>query len=141
MRAITLWQPYASAIALGLKTIETRGWSTDYRGPLAIHAARRFGGAEKRFARVERALGRLPARLPLGAIIAVVNLVDVRSTDELALTTGTIERLYGNYEPGRFGWMLEGVRPLPEPIPFIGRQRFFSVPDELIERALAGVAP
>ena len=131
-----MWQPYASAVALLLKGIETRGWSTDYRGPLAIHAARRFGGAEKRFAQVERALGRLPARLPLGAVVCVVDLVDVRPTHELVLTISAIEKMYGNYEPGRFGWMFENVRVLQEPVPFIGRQRFFNVPDQIIEAAL-----
>lgn len=40
MKAITLHQPWASLIALGVKTIETRAWSTNYRGPLAIHAAK-----------------------------------------------------------------------------------------------------
>lgn len=39
MKALTLWQPWASLIALGVKSIETRAWSTSYRGPLAIHAA------------------------------------------------------------------------------------------------------
>ncbi len=38
MKALTLWQPWASLVALGVKTIETRSWSTKYRGPLAIHA-------------------------------------------------------------------------------------------------------
>lgn len=41
VRALTLWQPWASLVAVGAKTIETRGWSTDYRGPLLIHAAKR----------------------------------------------------------------------------------------------------
>lgn len=41
MKALTLWQPWASLIAVGAKTIETRGWATNYRGPLAIHAAKR----------------------------------------------------------------------------------------------------
>ena len=41
MKVLTLHQPYASLIASGLKTIETRGWNTKYRGPLAIHAAAR----------------------------------------------------------------------------------------------------
>lgn len=40
MKAITLYQPYASLIACGVKTIETRSWSTPYRGLLAIHAAK-----------------------------------------------------------------------------------------------------
>ena len=38
MKALTLYQPWASLVALGVKTIETRSWSTPYRGPLAIHA-------------------------------------------------------------------------------------------------------
>lgn len=41
MKTITLHQPWASLVALGVKTIETRSWSTTYRGPLAIHAAQR----------------------------------------------------------------------------------------------------
>jgi len=41
MKALTLWQPWASLIAVGAKRIETRSWSTKYRGPLAIHAAAR----------------------------------------------------------------------------------------------------
>ena len=38
MKAITLYQPHASLVALRAKKIETRGWKTSYRGPLAIHA-------------------------------------------------------------------------------------------------------
>lgn len=38
---LSLWQPWATLVALGVKTIETRSWSTHYRGPLAIHAAAR----------------------------------------------------------------------------------------------------
>jgi activating signal cointegrator 1 len=41
MKALTLWQPWASLVAFGVKTIETRSWSTKYRGPLAIHAAKK----------------------------------------------------------------------------------------------------
>ena len=38
MKAITLYQPYASLIAVGVKRFETRSWATNYRGPIAIHA-------------------------------------------------------------------------------------------------------
>lgn len=41
MKALTLHEPWATLVALGVKTIETRSWSTAYRGPLAIHAALR----------------------------------------------------------------------------------------------------
>ena len=40
MKALTLWQPWATLIAIEAKTIETRSWYTNYRGPLAIHAAK-----------------------------------------------------------------------------------------------------
>ena len=39
MKVITLWQPWASLVALGLKENETRGWGQNYKGPLAIQAA------------------------------------------------------------------------------------------------------
>jgi len=41
VKALSLWQPWASLVALSVKTIETRHWETKYRGPLAIHAAKR----------------------------------------------------------------------------------------------------
>lgn len=39
MRALSLSQPWASAVAFDLKSIETRSWRTSYTGPLAIHAS------------------------------------------------------------------------------------------------------
>lgn len=135
MKAISLWQPWASAIPLGLKSIETRHWETRYRGEIAIHAAKRFGGAERAFALSEVALGRLPSRLPLGAVVAVVHLSNIRPSEELKLEVSAIERLYGNYGPGRFGWVLEDVRALATPIPCLGRQGIFNLPPE-VEQAV-----
>src|SRR5437868_804524 len=42
VKALSLWQRWASAMALGWKRIETRHWSLSYRGLLAIHAAKRW---------------------------------------------------------------------------------------------------
>lgn len=39
MKALTLWQPWASLLAIGAKKYETRSWKTEYRGPIAIHAS------------------------------------------------------------------------------------------------------
>ena len=41
MKAITIWQPWASLLACGGKRFETRSWATSYRGPIAIHAAKK----------------------------------------------------------------------------------------------------
>jgi len=40
-KVITIRQPYATLIVLGLKEFETRKWRTHYRGPLVIHASKR----------------------------------------------------------------------------------------------------
>lgn len=40
MKILSLWQPWASLVAIGAKKYETRSWATDYRGPIAIHAAK-----------------------------------------------------------------------------------------------------
>ena len=40
MKALTIRQPHATLIALGVKHIETRSSPTTYRGPLAIHAGK-----------------------------------------------------------------------------------------------------
>lgn len=118
MKALTLTQPWASAIALGHKHIETRSWGTRYRGPIAIHAAKGFPDYARRFAETERALGRCPARIPLGAIVATAVLVDVLGTqDALARGfVGALERYYGDYSTGRYAWCLEGVRSIENPI-------------------------
>lgn len=171
MRAISLWQPWASAIAIGSKLIETRHWATDYRGPIAIHAARRkvlaefagLGEDECWIAAMHPLLdesreldanGSLPLEwhnwLPFGCVVAVAELVDCIPTnaariykqireprthkDAPALAYWT-EWDMGNFEPGRFAWLLSSVRALPSPVPFVGKQGFFSVPDELLQVA------
>lgn len=41
LKAVSLWQPWATLIRAGAKTIETRSWATKHRGRIAIHAAKR----------------------------------------------------------------------------------------------------
>ena len=163
MRAISLWQPWATAIAVGAKRIETRGWSTDYRGPLAIHAARRcivdemlYYGATWQWCYALAPIGKrmgdgnyLDKILPFGAIVATCLLDDCRPTDSFTQAEldaprrhpgGSehefwTERMMGNFDLGRFGWALTEIRALPRPIPFKGRQGFFSVRDELLRVA------
>lgn len=132
MKAITLWQPWATLIVLGLKQYETRSWSTSYRGDLVIHAASRVPRPEEISTWIAGTLGRfnyLPlSRLPLGVGLCVVRLVDVVPTKtvlELAKTDKRIavdEIEFGDYSSGRFAWKLADVRPFPEPIKARGYQ-------------------
>lgn len=136
MKALTLTQPWASLVAIGAKRIETRGWRTAHRGPLAIHAAKGFPKwaketcAEPAFA---AELGR--DRLPVGAVIATCRLISCMPTRELQenrliqvdpearcddFLLGEEERAFGDYSPGRWAWLLADIEALPEPVPAKG---------------------
>lgn len=39
MMALSVRQPWASLIVAGIKRVENRTWTTDYRGPLLVHAS------------------------------------------------------------------------------------------------------
>lgn len=62
MKAISLKQPWASWIAEGMKTIETRTWPTHYRGELLIVSSQKP----------------VIRDLPVGQALCVVNLADCR---------------------------------------------------------------
>ena len=152
MKALTLTQPWATLIACGAKRIETRSWSTDFRGRIAIHAAKGLGPVGGKSGLVEqcnmpafaRALGenRLYDNhenpVPLGVILATANLVNVRRIDQklraevLAQTVTPNEIEFGDYTSGRFAWFLENVTALPEPIYCNGALGLWDVPPEII---------
>lgn len=174
MKAISLWQPWASAIAFGSKRVETRSWTTRYRGPLAIHAGKRFQNNEmgpifedelfwgalypiaNELSTPDNLadLKKWKASLPFGAVVAIAQLKLIHRTEDL-VRNGDIfrstlppfrnreiraeaawcEHDLGNYEPGRFGWVLGDVQCLAEPIPFAGEQGLFEVPDSLLRGA------
>lgn len=131
MKAITLYQPYASAIAHGLKHFETRSWQTSYRGPLAIHAAKIQPGWCRSFESVEAARGRLSVKMIHGAVVCIADLVDVQPTTEVSRIVSDTERLYGDFAPGRWAWKLHHVRVLVEPVFVRGKQGLWSWPVDL----------
>ena len=128
MRAISLWQPWASAIVCGKKTVETRGWSTKYRGIVAIHAAQRWTKEQR--AMCSRYLTVLFHEIPLGELVATAEIVCCVPTEQF--TPHQLESVWGDYGAGRFAWVLDNIQPLEKPIPCKGRQGFFNVPDDLI---------
>lgn len=113
MKALTLTQPWATLVALGEKKIETRSWRTSYRGPLAIHAAMGFPGWAKSqcfmppFSYVLSRHDLSPDALPLGRVLCTLSLEDCVETRALDLDQiGESEQAFGNFDWGRFAWML-----------------------------------
>ena len=105
MKALSLHQPWASQIAAGSKTIETRTWSTSYRGDLLIVST----------------LSPKVMGLPLGKALCIVNLVDCHP-----MTRDDEQAARCRWFNGAFAWVLDDLRPI---VPFRvkGQLGFFDV--------------
>jgi hypothetical protein len=132
VKALTVRQPWAWAIAAGHKDVENRTWQTSYRGLLAIHAGRTWAPAEEK--RACRELLEDPGvvepgcyvpdrhLLAEGAIVAVVNLVGICSLGDSARC-----RCSGWGAIGQHHWRLRNVEALAEPIPWRGAQGLWEI--------------
>jgi activating signal cointegrator 1 len=121
MKAISLWQPWATAMAMGLKTIETRSWFTRYRGDLLICSTRREPAAWER-----ELLSRWEVKeLPLGVALCVVNLYDCVPVH--AVQPASTEKMFGDYTDGRHAWLTNHLHRIKKPFPVQGRQGLFEV--------------
>ena len=142
MKALTLTQPWATLVAIGAKQIETRSWSTTYRGPLAIHSAKGFPKWARdftmepvcyeavRYCDSRRSSDQRPVDLlaayPLGYILATCRLVNVLPTEVVDNENNVWgvslpplsaqEKAFGDYSPGRYAWILEEVKELENPV-------------------------
>lgn len=113
--------------------METRSWKTGYRGPLAIHAGKFrpdmfFMGMDGKkmdiFAEAGLHGDNDILNLPYGAVVGKVTLVNCLPLEELegyALDTPR-ERAFGNWSPGRYGWILSNPLLFEKPIPARGKQ-------------------
>jgi hypothetical protein len=103
MMALSIKQPWANLIASGKKTIETRLWETDYRGPLLIVSSK------------------APPIAPAGCALAIADLIDCRPMTKRDETAAQCE-IY----PNAFAWVLTNIRPI-SPFPVKGRLGLYEV--------------
>jgi hypothetical protein len=124
--ALSLLQPWASLVIIGLKKIETRSWRTAYRGPLFIHAS--LGKKGKVLATEPPFAKHIPDfdKLPFGAIIGQVELEDILPVQQLFYSDAKLaaltleEKAFGDYTKGRYAWMLSEPVQFEVPIPVKG---------------------
>ena len=148
MKALTMTQPWAMLVALGENSIETRSWSTSYRGTLAIHTARAFPKEARALCDEEPYRSVLarggyssPDDLPRGSVIALAHLDEVMAFTRSSLRetrARAAQRLlpeheadFGDFSPGRFGFVLSHARRLRTPIPARGMLGVWQVPPSL----------
>jgi hypothetical protein len=149
MKALSIQQPYASLIANGAKTIETRSWKAPARiigQRIAIHASKGQPRVAKWFCYTDEVVSALwpdilaleslaqhaatiahIQQLPLGVVIATARLEECWSTNQTDMVArlADTERAFGNYAPDRWMWLLDDVRVLPEQIPARGSLGFW----------------
>lgn len=156
--AITIWQPWASLIAAGLKPYEFRGWPAPERligGRIAIHAGARaikprevaaliialrnpVEGPRTGLRPIEEALAFLervhtsPAILPLSSVLATATLGRPIRADRLARELG-VDLGNDSDRPGTFSiaWPLTDVRRLEPFVSARGRQGIWGWEGEL----------
>ena len=142
-KVISILQPWASLVVLGHKKIETRSWNTKYRGELLIHASARKIKVDECTYNLWGHLSKVMSsdeylKLPYGAVIGKVNLVDVIES-ELVMDDRSegyyIERncrsyewvfteqelAFGDYSPNRYCWLLSDPVLFDKPIPAKGQ--------------------
>jgi hypothetical protein len=149
-KAISIWQPWATAIALGLKRNETRSWSTPYRGPILVCASKRWNpeleerqewlaeNLREMFGPHTDLVLEFNAVPVLGAIVAIADLVECSPTIDAVKFSGSldqrIELMLGDFTVGRFAWQIENVRRLPQPVPCRGQQGLFDPPPDVVDQ-------
>lgn len=119
--ALTLQQPWATAVRDLGKRVENRSWPAPERvmgQVIAIHAGRAFReeAADWIAARTGRMLTR--NNVPLGAVVALARVVDV------------VQERDDFWFFGPLGWVLDNVVPL-EPVPCRGMQKLWRLPAEV----------
>jgi len=158
MLALSVKQPWALMLAVGLKRVETRTWRpSPERVPegteFLLHASVTLDkGAMKYLAErgclAHPLLGGLPKshgvdmynvlRKPVtGAIIARVKLVEVhRYWGEKSFAKHESLHLcpLDRYAPTKYGFEIKPIEVFSEPIPCRGYQGFFPVPEDVLAR-------
>lgn len=103
MKALSIKQPWANLIAEGQKTIETRTWSTPYRGDLLIVSSKS------------------PKIEPAGFALAIARLIQCRPMIHFDQVEACCD-----WYPGAFAWVLADIRKI-ELFPVRGQLGLFEI--------------
>jgi hypothetical protein len=126
MYAISLLQPWATLVVSGVKTVETRAWSTRHRGRILIHASQgKAGGIFAADLPFKKYIPDFNA-LPFGAIIGTVVIDKILRTEDFGLADAAMdvltleEKAFGDYSSGRYGWLFSDPVQFEKPVPARG---------------------
>ena len=118
MKVLSIIEPWATLIKEKKKYIETRTWKTNYSGELYIHASKKKINIKDEH--ITDLLDLITnVEMGYGKIICRCKLVDCIYIDENfkeEISKHKQEYLCGDFNIGRYAWILEEVVPLENPI-------------------------
>ena len=118
IKVLSIIEPWATLIKEKKKYIEIRTWKTSYRGELYIHASKKKIDVKDEhitdlldlIPNVEMGYGKIIFRCKLGDCI----YIDENFKEEISQNKQ--EYLCGDFNIGRYAWILEDIVPLEKPI-------------------------
>lgn len=128
-RCLTIKPPWDYAILRLGKDVENRTWPTNYRGTLVLHAGVHFDRLALQTLEPFRSLieregfRKVSSSLTRGAIVGLVDVIDC--------VRGHQSR-WAEQHPGLFHWVLSNPRSLRTPIPHVGQQAIYPLPDAVL---------
>lgn len=120
MKALTIRQPWADAIAHQMKRVENRTWKTNYRGLVLIHAAAAHDPAAVVYG---------PRPDTRSAVLAIARITDCHYSDD-----GQCCGPWG--QENVYHWTLDNLSTLPEPVPCKGRLGLWTPPTDVVTAVL-----
>lgn len=146
VKAISLWQPWASLWLTDRKRHETRHWYTAHRGLLYVHAAKRPIRESDLSPRLRDICedefgGHFWKELPFGAVIGIVDLIDCVSTHMVSTIPDDLQ--CGDFSDGRYAWKRAENPTYIGPWPYKGRQSMWDISDldDVANRELGIASP
>lgn len=120
MKVLSIREPYATLIKEEIKTIETRSWKTNFRGDIIIHSCKgKYSINDKIKNIVDK------NKLQYGKMICIAKIVDCILIDEEFVNKLKEENytnyLCGDYNLGRYAWILKDIREIKTPIEISGQ--------------------
>lgn len=142
-KVLTLWQPWATLLAIGAKKIETRPSPTNWtieRGSYLIHAARKWTSELDAISKGSPFKESLKGhQLSLGCIIGSIEVLECKPIfedqygeiklidiykDKRTLVTGN-ELAFGDYREGRYAWICQNPKMFKIPISYKNGQGYY----------------
>lgn len=129
MKTITVRQPWAGLLVLGIKINETRSWNTKHRGLLAIHSSAKMswegevtlkGLMDSDPTKFFKGSEAYKTCTELGCILGTVEIVETFSTNNVT-PPQSMELMLGNYERNRYFWQCANPVLFASPILAIGK--------------------